>query len=103
MKQNDTPAGDPLAPKLTYKLRSPVNVGGNLLTEVTCREATAEDLAGFKVGTDGIELGEILDVIARCSAIPRPHLGKIKAHDALQMVQTFGPFLGLGAETGESD
>lgn len=103
MLDKETAVSDPLAKKLTYVLRKPVNVGGNLLTEVTCREATVADLDGFQMGAAGsMRMGEVFSLIARCSGIPRPHLDKITAQDAWPMVQMFLPFLGFGEEGGES-
>lgn len=103
MDQREYELSDPLAKKVTYTLRKPVNVGGQLITEVTCREATVADLDGFEMGAGGrMRLGEIFGVIARCSGVPRPHLDKITAVDAWPMVQTFLPFLGFGEEDGAS-
>jgi hypothetical protein len=107
MDQHEAQSGDPLAKKRTYPLKQPVNAGGTILKEVTCREATAADLEDFslEIGQDGktsIRIGDAMRVISRCSGIPLPHLGLVKTGDAIAMVGFFGPFCGLGAETGKS-
>lgn len=107
MQKSETASGDPLAKKLTYELKHPVNIGGTILKEVTCREATGADLEDYNLQIDqsgkfGIRIGDALRVISRCSGIPLPHLGLVKTPDVIAMVGIFGPFCGLGTETGES-
>lgn len=111
MAAKSTPAvAKPREFPFTYKLKRPVKVGEEELTELVFHEPTGEDMAEMPVPikaseTDAVApwtFGQALDFAARCADVPPSTTRLLKPADVLEVVGLALGFIGDGPPTGAS-
>ena len=78
------------------KLKTPIVVDGKTISEVTLTEPTFDDIAEIGVPADVSSTQEKLALmkkyIVRCSGLPEEVIGKVKASDAMKLLEKVTDF-----------
>ena len=78
------------------RLKTPIDVNGEKVSEVSLTEPTFDDIAEIGVPADASSTQEKLALmkkyIARCSGLPEDVVGKIKASDAMKLLEKVTDF-----------
>lgn len=103
-----TPPAAPRTFPFAYKLKAPITIAGEPLTELTFREPTGEDMSEIPVpikaeASDDVSpwtFGTALDFAAKCADVPPSTMRALKPVDVLEVVGIALGFIGSGPPTG---
>lgn len=84
--------------KKTVKLKEPIHVGSEVISELHFRKPKARDLKVMK-GKGG--MSDLLDLAAALSDQPPSVIGEMGIDDTMEVVQVIGVFMNVGPQTGE--
>lgn len=83
----------------TLKLKKPVKLGSEEITELVFREPVAKDLRSLPLNP---MMGDMLDLVARLSGVLPAAIDNLSIEDATAAIGVVGNFMAASPATGES-